>query len=103
MLGYGAYGSSLETHFRPNYIPLLQRGWILALNHVRGGSEKGRMWYNDGKTVNKRNSFSDFTACANYLISNKMTTSELLCAKASSAGGLLLGAFLCHDSRDSFN
>ncbi|MFN3492617.1 MAG: prolyl oligopeptidase family serine peptidase, partial [Anaerolineales bacterium] len=90
--GYGAYGASSEAHFNSNLISILDRGFVFAIAHVRGGSEMGRAWYDEGKMFNKKNSFTDLIACAEYLIKEKFTSPEKLSIIGSSAGGLLVGA-----------
>ena len=94
--GYGSYGHAYPLHFSANRLSLLDRGVIWALAHIRGGSEKGREWYYDGKLKNKKNTFLDFTACARYLIDEKVTTPEQLAISGGSAGGLVVGNFLNH-------
>jgi oligopeptidase B len=90
--GYGAYGASSEASFNPNILSLLDRGFVYAIGHVRGGSELGYDWYEQGRLLNKRNSFTDFIACAEELIRQGFTSSEKLAISGSSAGGLLVGA-----------
>ncbi len=90
--GYGSYGASMDPYFDSSAISLLDRGFIYALVHIRGGSEMGRTWYEDGKLLKKKNTFSDFIACAEYLIAEKYTRPEKLFAAGGSAGGLLMGA-----------
>ncbi|MDH4223221.1 MAG: S9 family peptidase, partial [candidate division Zixibacteria bacterium] len=90
--GYGSYGISSEPYFSSNRLSLLNRGFIYAIAHVRGGGEMGRYWYEDGKLLKKRNTFTDFIACAEYLIAEKYTSSDKLVATGGSAGGLLMGA-----------
>ena len=92
LYGYGAYGSSSEAHFNPNIISLLERGFVFAIGHVRGGIELGRDWYDEGKLFHKKNSFTDFIACAEHLIADGFTSPEKLAIIGSSAGGLLVGA-----------
>ncbi len=92
--GYGAYGSSSHPNFSSSGLSLLDRGFILAIAHVRGGQEMGRRWYEDGKLLKKKNSFSDFIACAEHLINAGYTRPDLLCLQGGSAGGLLLGAVI---------
>lgn len=92
LYGYGAYGSSSEPYFSSNRLSLLDRGFIYAIAHVRGGGEMGRYWYEDGKLLHKRNTFTDFVACAKYLIAEKYTSREKLVISGGSAGGLLIGA-----------
>lgn len=92
LYGYGAYGSSSEPYFSSNRLSLLDRGFIYAIAHVRGGGEMGRYWYEDGKLLHKRNTFTDFIACAKHLIAEKYTSREKLVMAGGSAGGLLMGA-----------
>lgn len=92
LYGYGAYGASTEPRFQSQRISLLQRGFVLALAHVRGGSELGRAWYEGGKLMHKRNSFTDFIACAELLIAEGYTRPARLAIGGRSAGGLLVGA-----------
>lgn len=90
--GYGAYGANSEAHFNSNLISILDRGFVFAIAHVRGGSEMGRAWYDEGKMFNKKNSFTDLIACAEHLIKEKFTSPEKIGIVGSSAGGLLVGA-----------
>jgi oligopeptidase B len=90
--GYGSYGASMDPYFDSSVLSLLDRGFIYALVHIRGGSEMGRAWYEDGKLLKKKNTFTDFIACAEYLIAEKYTRPEKLFAQGGSAGGLLMGA-----------
>lgn len=92
--GYGAYGYSTEPYFSSNRISLLDRGFIYGIAHVRGGGEMGRIWYEQGKLFNKMNTFTDYIACAEYLIEKKYTSPEYLIMTGGSAGGLLVGAVL---------
>ena len=92
LTGYGAYGGVAYPYFSYSRISLLDRGFIYALAHVRGGGEYGEKWYDQGKMLNKRNTFSDFIACAEYLIENGYTEPSKLVAEGASAGGLLIGA-----------
>ncbi|ORX88834.1 prolyl oligopeptidase [Basidiobolus meristosporus CBS 931.73] len=91
---YGAYGANLEPVFRIETFPLLDRGWIIGLAHVRGGGELGRNWYEDGKLMRKHNSFNDFVAATEHLIHEGYTSPKLMTAIAASAGGLVLGTVL---------
>jgi len=91
LCGYGAYGDSVDPEFDSNRLSLLDRGIIFAIAHVRGGSELGRMWYEDGKLLQKKNSFTDFIACAEHLIAEKYTSRDRLIIEGFSAGGLLIG------------
>lgn len=91
LYGYGAYGISSEPDFWSGRLSLLDRGFIYAIAHIRGGSELGREWYEDGKLLFKKNTFTDFIACAEYLIAEKYTSPEYLVIEGTSAGGLLVG------------
>ena len=90
--GYGAYGISNDPNFNSMRLSLLDRGVVFAIAHVRGGQEMGRDWYDDGKLLKKKNTFTDFIACAEFLIRNNYTSPENLFAIGGSAGGLLMGA-----------
>ncbi|MCU0286645.1 MAG: S9 family peptidase [Acidobacteria bacterium] len=90
--GYGAYGSSFDPEFSAARISLLDRGFVYALAHIRGGQELGRDWYENGKMLKKKNTFNDFIDCAQYLIKEKFTNPNKLFAVGASAGGLLMGA-----------
>jgi oligopeptidase B len=92
LYGYGAYGLSLDPAFASPRLSLLDRGFIYAIAHVRGGQELGRQWYEDGKLLKKKNTFTDFVACAEYLIRERFTNPDKLFAMGRSAGGLLMGA-----------
>jgi oligopeptidase B len=92
LYGYGSYGSSTDAYFSLARISLLDRGFVWAIAHIRGGEEMGRQWYDDGKMLNKKNTFLDFIACAEYLINNGYTSPRQLFAMGGSAGGLLVGA-----------
>lgn len=92
LYGYGSYGNSIEPTFSSNRISLLDRGFCYAIAHIRGGQEMGRYWYEDGKMFKKKNTFTDFIDCAEYLIQQKFTSKEHLYAMGGSAGGLLMGA-----------
>jgi oligopeptidase B len=82
----------MDPSFNANRISLLDRGFLFAIGHTRGGSEMGRAWYENGKMLNKRNTFTDFIACAEHLIAEKFTRTEKLAIMGGSAGGLLVGA-----------
>ena len=90
MHGYGAYGAIIDADFIPHRISLLDRGFVFAIAHVRGGAEMGRAWYEDGKVLTKKNSFTDFIACAEHLIEKGYTSKEKLAIHGVSAGGLLV-------------
>lgn len=92
LYGYGAYGASSEAHFNANIISILDRGFVFAIGHVRGGIELGRDWYDEGKLFHKKNSFTDFIACAEQLTKEGFTSPEKLAIIGGSAGGLLVGA-----------
>lgn len=92
LYAYGSYGSSMDASFSSNRLSLLNRGFVYAIAHIRGGQEMGRQWYEDGKLMKKKNTFTDFIDCAEYLIKEKYTSSEHLYAEGGSAGGLLMGA-----------
>lgn len=94
LTAYGAYGYSNDPAFSPSYLSLLNRGFIIAIAHVRGGGELGEHWYLDGKMSKKRNTFFDFIESARFLINNKYTSPEMLVIRGGSAGGLLIGAVL---------
>jgi len=90
--GYGSYGYTMDPSFRLSILPLLDRGFVYAIAHIRGGQINGRQWYEDGKLLKKMNTFTDFNDCAQFLIDEKYTRSDKLFAKGGSAGGLLMGA-----------
>lgn len=92
LYSYGSYGISSEAGFSSVRLSLLNRGFAFAIAHIRGGQEMGRHWYEDGKMLNKKNSFTDFIDCAEYLVANKYTDSKHLYINGGSAGGLLMGA-----------
>ena len=94
LYAYGSYGSSTNPFFRSDRLSLLDRGFIYAIAHVRGGEEMGRKWYEDGKLLKKKNTFTDFIDCADFLISEGYTSSAQLFAQGGSAGGLLMGAIV---------
>jgi oligopeptidase B len=92
LYGYGAYESCLDPEFWPDMLPLLDRGVLLAVAHVRGGGELGRDWWQQGRLMRKRNTFTDFVACARHLVETGRTAPDRLVARGLSAGGLLMGA-----------
>ncbi len=94
LYGYGSYGSSMDPGFNSSRLSLLDRGFVFAIAHVRGGQEMGRQWYEDGKFLKKKNTFTDFVACARHLIDEGYTSRERLAIMGRSAGGLLIGAVL---------
>lgn len=92
LYGYGSYGASMNPGFSSIRLSLLDRGFVYAMAHIRGGQEMGRYWYEEGKLLKKKNTFTDFIDCADYLIAEKFTNSNKLFAMGASAGGLLMGA-----------
>jgi len=92
LYGYGSYGASMEAWFRPTVVSLLDRGFVYAIAHVRGGQELGRQWYENGKLLHKKNTFTDFIDCGRFLVEEDYTAPERLFAMGGSAGGLLMGA-----------
>ncbi len=92
LTGYGSYGFPYPASFSSNRLSLLDRGMVVAIAHIRGGGEMGRKWYEDGKFLNKKNTFTDFIACAEYLIAEGWTASDRLAISGGSAGGLLMGS-----------
>lgn len=92
LYAYGSYGASMEATFRSDRLSLLDRGFAYAIAHVRGGQEMGRWWYEDGKLMKKKNTFTDFIDCGEFLIKKKYTSTDGLFAMGGSAGGLLMGA-----------
>jgi oligopeptidase B len=92
LYAYGAYGHAVSAAFSANRLSLVDRGFVYAIAHVRGGTDKGWAWYLDGKLLNKHNTFSDFTACAKHLIAERFTSSGCIVAQGGSAGGMVMGA-----------
>lgn len=92
LYGYGSYGYSMDPYFSYSLISLLDRGFVYAIAHIRGGQEMGRNWYEDGKLLNKKNTFYDFIDTGKHLISQNYTDAEHLTCMGGSAGGLLVGA-----------
>lgn len=92
LYAYGSYGASRDASFSAYRISLLDRGMVYAIAHVRGGQEMGRGWYDDGKLLNKTNTFTDFIDCGRHLVDMKYTSPDRLVAQGGSAGGLLIGA-----------
>jgi oligopeptidase B len=90
--GYGSYGASMDPGFSGSVISLLDRGFIYAIAHIRGGQEMGRAWYENGKLLNKRNTFTDFIDATRYLVAQKYADPKRVFAMGGSAGGLLMGA-----------
>ncbi|MCF8237133.1 MAG: S9 family peptidase [Saprospiraceae bacterium] len=94
LYGYGSYGISIDPHFSSARLSLLDRGFAFAIAHIRGGEDLGRYWYEQGRQLSKMNSFTDFIACAEFLIHKKYTQPDKLFAMGGSAGGLLMGAVI---------
>ncbi|OYX10973.1 MAG: oligopeptidase B, partial [Algoriphagus sp. 32-45-6] len=94
LYAYGSYGYSMDAYFSSNRLSLLDRGFVFAIAHIRGGEDLGRHWYENGKLLQKRNTFSDFIACAEHLVRERYTNPNHLYAMGGSAGGLLIGAVI---------
>ena len=92
LYGYGSYGASMDPFFSSTTLSLLDRGFIFAIAHIRGGEDLGRQWYEDGKFLKKKNTFTDFIDCSKFVINQKYTSEKHLYAEGGSAGGLLMGA-----------
>jgi oligopeptidase B len=92
LYGYGSYEASMDPAFSIPRLPLVDRGFVYAIAHVRGGGEMGRRWYDDGKMLTKKNTFTDFVACARHMVQARWTSTNRLVAQGGSAGGLLMGA-----------
>ncbi|CAI5742608.1 unnamed protein product [Peronospora destructor] len=91
LIGYGAYGTNLEAEFELEHLSLLERGWVIALAHVRGGGELGLPWYQAGKSMHKRHTFDDYVSCTHHLLDAGFTNPKRLAGKGVSAGGLIMG------------
>ena len=94
LYAYGSYGVTMDCHFSSVRLSLLDRGFIYAIAHIRGGEDLGRQWYDDGKLLKKKNTFSDFIDCSQFVIDKKYTSTQHLYAEGGSAGGLLMGAII---------
>ncbi|MCG9790863.1 S9 family peptidase [Flavobacterium algicola] len=94
LYAYGSYGHSMDAHFSSTRLSLLDRGFIYAIAHIRGGEDLGRQWYEDGKLLHKKNTFTDFIDCSKYVIEHKYTSPAHLYAEGGSAGGLLMGVII---------
>lgn len=94
LYAYGSYGHSMDAYFSSIRLSLLDRGFIYAIAHIRGGEDLGRKWYEDGKLLKKKNTFTDFVDCSKYVIEQKYTSEAHLYAEGGSAGGLLMGAII---------
>jgi oligopeptidase B len=92
LYAYGSYGYSIDATFSSTRLSLLDRGFVFAIAHIRGGQEMGREWYESGKLLNKKNTFTDFINCGEFLVKEKYTANDRLFAMGGSAGGLLMGA-----------
>lgn len=92
LYAYGSYGINMDANFRASMYSLIDRGFVFAIAQIRGGSELGEQWYEDGKMLKKKNTFSDFISCSELLIQEKYTSAQKLAAMGGSAGGLLMGA-----------
>lgn len=102
LYGYGSYGFSIDAAFSSPRLSLMDRGFVYAIAHIRGGQELGRHWYEAGKMLSKKNTFTDFIACAEFLVKEKYTKPAKLFAMGRSAGGLLMGA-IANMRPDLFN
>ena len=94
LYAYGSYGASMDPHFSSTRLTLLDRGFVYAIAHIRGGEDLGRQWYEEGKLLKKKNTFTDFIDCSRFLIEQKYTSPQHLYAEGGSAGGLLMGAVI---------
>lgn len=94
LYAYGSYGSTMDPYFSSTRLSLLDRGFIYAIAHIRGGEDLGREWYENGKLLKKKNTFTDFVDCSKFVIAEKYTSPEHLYAEGGSAGGLLMGAIV---------
>jgi oligopeptidase B len=94
LYGYGSYGAPMDPNFNSARLSLLDRGFVYAIAHIRGGGDIGKTWHDKGKLLRKKNTFTDFIACAEHLIKEKYTSSSKLVIKGGSAGGLLMGAVM---------
>jgi oligopeptidase B len=94
LYAYGSYGITMDTYFSSTRLSLLDRGFIYAIAHIRGGEDLGRQWYEDGKLLKKKNTFTDFIDCSKFVIDEKYTSPEHLYAEGGSAGGLLMGVIV---------
>lgn len=94
LYAYGSYGITMDTYFSSTRLSLLDRGFVYAIAHIRGGEDLGRQWYEDGKLLKKKNTFTDFIDCSKFVIDEKYTSAEHLYAEGGSAGGLLMGVII---------
>jgi oligopeptidase B len=94
LYAYGSYGANSDPYFNRSVISLLDRGFVYAIAHIRGGQELGRKWFEDGRLLHKKNTFTDYVDCAQFLVNEKYTSKEKLFANGGSAGGMLMGAVI---------
>ncbi len=94
LYAYGSYGANIDPYFDRSVISLLDRGFVYAIAHIRGGQELGRKWFEDGRLLHKKNTFTDYVDCAQFLVNEKYTSKERLFANGGSAGGMLMGAII---------
>jgi oligopeptidase B len=94
LYAYGSYGITMDTYFSSTRLSLLDRGFVYAIAHIRGGEDLGRQWYEDGKLLKKKNTFTDFIDCSKFVINEKYTSADHLYAEGGSAGGLLMGVII---------
>jgi len=94
LYAYGSYGATMDAYFSSTRLSLLDRGFVYAIAHIRGGEDLGRQWYEDGKLLKKKNTFTDFIDCSKFVIDEKYTSAEHLYAEGGSAGGLLMGVIV---------
>lgn len=94
LYAYGSYGATMDPYFSSTRLSLLDRGFVYAIAHIRGGEDMGRLWYENGKLLQKKNTFTDFVDCSKFVIDQKYTSAEHLYAEGGSAGGLLMGAII---------
>ncbi len=102
LYAYGSYGITMDAYFSSTRLSLLDRGFVYAIAHIRGGEDLGREWYEDGKLLKKKNTFTDFIDCSKFVINEKYTSPEHLYAEGGSAGGLLMGV-IANESPDLYN
>ncbi|MDG2430980.1 S9 family peptidase, partial [Flavobacterium sp.] len=102
LYAYGSYGHSMDAYFSTTRLSLLDRGFIYAIAHIRGGEDLGRQWYDDGKLLKKKNTFTDFIDCSKYVIQHQYTSAEHLYAEGGSAGGLLMGV-IANEAPELYN
>jgi oligopeptidase B len=102
LYAYGSYGITMDTYFSSTRLSLLDRGFIFAIAHIRGGEDLGRQWYEDGKLLKKKNTFTDFIDCSKFVINEKYTSAKHLYAEGGSAGGLLMGV-IANEAPELYN